>query len=248
MQELFFALAPMELLALIQDQQFPGDSGPLYQETNPGPWPVEPYNTYSNLIFVAIVLYWGKKVYADRKNHWFLSWVLPIIFISYIGGTIYHGSRSHDFWLFLDWVPIMLLCLSLIAYLVSRIVTSTLSRIFLFLGLMLLFFGLRFLPLNETLRISIGYVITALTLVLPFVLYLNKTSWKNSALVLAAFAVFGLAVYFRSIDLQQQWFEMGTHWLWHLLGGVAVHLLIAYLYKDNLVSLRPSDKSRLSDD
>ena len=27
-------------------------------------------------------------------------------------------------------------------------------------------------------------------------------------------------------------FSMGTHWLWHLFGGIAVHFLIAYIYQD----------------
>ena len=241
MQESFFALLSPELTTLMEGLQFPGDSGPIYRETKPGPWPVEPYNTYSNLIFVGIVLFWAKKVYANLKNHSFLAAVLPVILISYVGGTAYHGSRSSEFWLYLDWVPIMLLCLALIVYLVSKIVTSLRSRLLLFICLMGVFFGLRFVPMNDALRISLGYIITALTLSLPFFLYLRKTNWKNAGLVLSAFLVFGAAVYFRSIDLEQEWFPMGTHWLWHLLGGVAVHLLIGYLYKDNLVSLRPSE-------
>ena len=241
MLDSFFALLSPELMTWMEGLQFPGDSGPIYRETKPGPWPVEPYNTYSNLIFVGIVLFWGKKVYADLKNHRFLAGVLPVILISYIGGTAYHGSRMHQFWLYLDWVPIMLLCLALIAYLVSKIVNTLRSRSLLFLALMALFFGLRYLPMSDTLRISLGYIITALTLALPFLFYLKKTHWKNAGLVFTAFAVFGAAVYFRSIDLEQDWFPMGTHWLWHLLGGVAVHLLISYLYKDNLVSLRPSE-------
>ncbi|MBS9463338.1 hypothetical protein KIM67_13045 [Flagellimonas sp. 389] len=49
--------------------------------------------------------------------------------------------------------------------------------------------------------------------------------------------VFDIAVFFRSIDLKQSVFEMGTHWLWHFFGGVAVHCLIAYIFKDNLLNL-----------
>ena len=91
-------------------QEFPQDSGPIYLETVEGRFPIEPFNTYSNLIFSFLIIYWGIKVYKNPKQHQFLAWVLPIIGTSYIGGTIYHATRSREFWLRLDWMPIMLLC------------------------------------------------------------------------------------------------------------------------------------------
>ncbi len=217
--------------------KFPNDSGPIYLETVEGRFPVEPFNTYSNLIFVAILVYWGLKVYKSPKRHQFLAWVLPVIAISYIGGTLFHATRSHEFWLRLDWMPIMLLCLMLVVYFVFKLVDRWWKRLVLVTIFIGASFLLRVLPIPLGLRISLGYVITATTILFPLVWYLVKTQGNNAVLVALAFLFFGIAIYFRSIDLTQTSLSMGTHWLWHFFGGVAVHFLIAFIFKDNLLNL-----------
>ncbi|MER3375669.1 MAG: hypothetical protein RIM83_13605 [Allomuricauda sp.] len=104
--------------------RFPNDSGPIYLETVQGRLPVEPFNTYSNLVFLALLVYWGIKIYKNPKQQLFLACVLPVIGISYIGGTIYHATRSHEFWLRLDWMPIMLLCAALVIYFIFKLVRT----------------------------------------------------------------------------------------------------------------------------
>ncbi len=220
--------------------QFPNDSGPIYLETVAGRFPVEPFNTFSNLVFLLLLLYWGSSIYSKPKTHPFLAVVLPVIFLSFIGGTAYHATRNGEIWLLLDWVPIMLLCVALVVYLVFKIVQTSWKRFLLLTLLLGGSFLLRILPLPEALRISLGYIITALTILIPLLWYLIISQWKNVVLVILAFAVFGLAIFFRSIDLKQELFPMGTHWLWHFFGGVAVHLLISYIYRDNLLNLSPS--------
>jgi len=163
--------------------------------------------------------------------------VLPIIAISYVGGTMFHATRSHEFWLRLDWMPIMFLCLSLVIYFIFKLARTWWSRLLLIVAILGASFLLRTLPIPSGLRISLGYVITALTILLPLGWHLHKTQWKNAGLASLAFLVFALAIYFRSIDLTQTVFPMGTHWLWHFFGGVAVHFLIAYIFKDNLLNL-----------
>ena len=222
---------------LIPLTKFPNDTGPIYLETLEGRFPVEPFNTYSNLIFVVLVVYWGLKVYKNPKQHQFLAWVLPIIAISYVGGTMFHATRSHEFWLRLDWMPIMFLCLALVIYFIFKLAQTWWSRLLLIVAILGASFLLRTLPIPSGLRISLGYVITALTILLPLGWHLYKTQWKNAGLASLAFLVFALAIYFRSIDLTQTFFPMGTHWLWHFFGGVAVHFLIAYIFKDNLLNL-----------
>jgi len=223
--------------------KFPNDSGPIYLETMEGRFPVEPFNTFSNLIFLLLILYWGFKVYKNPRKHLFLAWVLPIIGISYIGGTIYHATRSHEFWLRLDWMPITLLCAAVVVYFVFKLVQSWWQRL---LFVTLLFgasFLLRILPLPSGLRISLGYIITASTILIPLVWYLINTVGKNVIYVIVAFLLFGAAIFFRSIDLHQNFFPMGTHWLWHLLGGISVHFLIVYIFKDNLLNLSANSAS-----
>lgn len=217
--------------------KFPNDSGPIYLETVEGRFPVEPFNTYSNLIFLAILFYWGIRVYKNPKRHLFLAWVFPIIFISYLGGTIYHASRSAEIWLLLDWVPIMLLCAALVVFFIFKISSDWKQRTVL-LGIIFgLSIALRLFPMPQGWHISLGYTITGLTIMIPVVWYLKLTKWRNLAFVSAAFLCFGLALFFRSIDSVQEFFMMGTHWLWHLFGGIAVHFLIAFIFRDNLLNL-----------
>ena len=220
--------------------KFPNDSGPIYLETIDGRFPVEPFNTYSNLIFVVLLIYWGSRVYKNPRKHLFLAWVLPVIAISYIGGTVYHATRSHEFWLQLDWMPIMFLCLLLVVYFIFKVVNLWWQRLLLIVIIFGVSFLLRVLPIPTTLRISLGYIITALTILFPIVWYVLKTKGQNVVLVALAFIIFGVAVFFRSIDLAQTYFPMGTHWLWHFFGGVAVHFLIAFIFKDNLLNLSAS--------
>ncbi|WP_431162188.1 hypothetical protein [Flagellimonas beolgyonensis] len=217
--------------------KFPEDSGPIYLETVEGRFPVEPFNTYSNLIFLAILLYWGVKVYKAPRQHSYLAFALPIVFISYVGGTVYHATRSHEFWLRLDWMPIMFLVASLVIYFVFKLVSAWWKRLVFIVALLGISFALRVLPMPSGLRISLGYAISAGTILIPLLLYLKKTHWRNAWLIALSFGIFGIAIGFRVMDKTQGLFPMGTHWLWHFFGGIAVHFLIAYIFHDNLLNL-----------
>ena len=223
--------------------KFPNDSGPIYLETTQGGFPVEPFNTFSNTIFLLLIIYWSLRVYRNPGQHRFLAWVLPVIGVSYIGGTVYHATRSHEFWLRLDWMPIMLLCASLVIYFICKLVHQWWQRLVFIALLLSASILLRILPMPQGWGISLGYLITAATILIPITWYLAKTRGKNIGLVLTAFIIFGVAIFFRSIDLHQTLFPMGTHWLWHLFGGIAVHFLIAYLFKDNLLNLSANSAS-----
>lgn len=233
----------MHFLPLLSLGGVPQDSGPIYRETVADRFIVEPYNTFSNLIFLFIVWYWGRKVYKNHTAHLFLAWAIPVIAISYLGGTIYHAKRSHELWLLLDWVPIMLLCIALVVYFIVKAVPKWWQRSLFMSGAL----GISFLcaPLRYRKPFaSVGYVITAVTVLPPVLLYLSKTKFLYFYRLAAAFSVFGIAIYFRSIDLAQTFFSMGTHWLWHFFGGLAVHCLIVYIFKDNLLTLSPNKAIR----
>ena len=88
----------------------PNDSGPIYRETLMGRLPVEPWNTWSNLVFLFVVIFWALRAYREPRTHLFLAGALPVLFIGFVGGTVFHGTRSHEVWLLMDWVPIVLLC------------------------------------------------------------------------------------------------------------------------------------------
>lgn len=212
--------------------QFPNDSGPIYQETIEGRIPVEPFNTFSNLIFLAIIIYLGIKIYQSKKRHLFLLSCLPIILISWVGGTVYHATRSHEFWIMLDWIPIMLLSLMGVVFFIFKVKKTWKSRFLIIAGIIILSVLPRMLPIPEKYDSSVNYLLTAISLVGPIFWYLYLTNWKHVKLMVLACVIFLLAVFFRTLDNLMVILPMGTHWLWHLFGGISVFFLLFYIYKD----------------
>ena len=218
---------------------FPGDSGPIYQETIAGRIPVEPFNTYSNLIFLAIIIYFSLKVYRDYENHRFLAWSLPILFLGFIGGTVYHATRSHDVWMYMDWLPIVILCLAVSVYYTIKLKATWKRRLLLILAVVFLVFGLRMIPWPVSLKTSIGYIGTALGLLLPILTYFYTNRLHHWGYILMAFLSFGMAISFRVMDRFVEIFPMGSHWLWHCFGALSVFFLMKYIYEDKLTSAKP---------
>ncbi|APG60701.1 hypothetical protein [Christiangramia salexigens] len=222
---------------------FPFDSGPVYQETLKGRFPVEPFNTYSNIFFLAIIIYFSIKVYKDYKNHRFLAYSLPILFTGFVGGTVYHATRSHDIWMYMDWLPIVILCLAVSIYFITKLKTSLKGRLFLISVVLFLVFGIRMIPWAPSLKTSIGYIGTALGLLLPLIAYFYTTRLRNWDLVLIAFMCFGIAISFRIMDRFIYLLPMGTHWLWHCFGALSVFFLMNYIYKDKLIAVEQNPVS-----
>ncbi|MHA7055599.1 ceramidase domain-containing protein [Aquimarina sp. M1] len=218
------------------DLKVPNDSGPIYQETIMGRFPVEPFNTISNLVFLFIIVYFVIRIYKNPRQHLFLTFSLPILTIGFIGGTLFHGTRSHQVWLFMDWVPIMVLCMSAVFYFILKLYGIWWKRILVFTIVFSASIAVRMLPIPSVVRISLGYVITAITVLLPIILYLIKTNGQHKEMIILAFVFFVIAVSFRSADTfwETDFLYMGTHWLWHLFGGVSVFFLMQFVYKDKL--------------
>lgn len=110
-------------------QHFPNDTGPVYAETLAGRFPVEPFNTLSNLVFLFILVYWGVRVYKQPGEHRFLAWCLPVLGIGWVGGTLFHATRSHEVWLLMDWVPILLLCFAAVVYFIFKLIKPVKYRL-----------------------------------------------------------------------------------------------------------------------
>lgn len=214
---------------------FPNDSGPIYQETVQGRFPVEPFNTFSNLFFLIIIIYFSVRVYKDPNKHKFLAWMMPFLLLSYIGGTVYHATRSGDFWMYLDWLPIVGVCLAASVYFTALIKTSWKGRLWLILIILFLVVGNRLLPWPVSLKTSAGYMGTALGLVLPIFVYMYTEHFKNWQFIVFGILSFGAAISFRIMDRFVYILPMGTHWLWHSFGALAVFLMISYIYRDRLI-------------
>jgi hemolysin III len=199
-----------------------------------GRFPVEPFNTASNLIFLAVIIYFTYKVCQSTRRHYFIKAIMPVFFIGYVGGTIYHATRSAEVWLLMDWVPIVVLCGACAIYFTFKATRGWTARIVLLTVILVLNIVPEWISFPVGYRTSIGYIATAIALLLPMVVYAYRTRWRRARFLGLTVLSFLLAVSFRTLDkkLDIEWLWMGTHWLWHLLGGVAVFWLMLYIYKD----------------
>ncbi|MDT0685298.1 ceramidase domain-containing protein [Autumnicola psychrophila] len=216
---------------------FPNDSGPIYQETIACRFPVEPFNTFSNVFFLILAIYFGQKIYPDYKDHKFLALSIPVLIIGFIGGTVYHATRSHEIWLIMDWLPILLLCLAVSVYFIVKSTHGIWQRLISAIIVLTLVFGVRYLPFGRY-QESMNYVGTALGLLLPIINYLFKTDFHHFLQILFALLSFSVAVSFRAMDKHMDDLEMGTHWLWHTFGALSVYFLMEFIYRTQESSVK----------
>lgn len=211
-----------------------GDSGPIYQETVLGRLPVEPFNTASNLVFLFVIVYWTIKIYPNFHKFRFMTYFLITLSIGYIGGTIYHATRSHEIWLLMDWVPIFILSVSGVVYFFRKLGVHWLVMSVLVIFPFALMFVLENIPsLPRSMKNLIEYSSLALVVLLPIFFYLRKTNWLFKGRILIGLLLFCVAIFCRTIDdteLSRAFFPMGTHFLWHTFGALAVHSIISYVY------------------
>lgn len=210
------------------------DTGPIYAETIMGRFPVEPFNTASNLVFLAVIIYFSSKIWSSKKPHNFLKFMMPIFFIGYLGGTVYHATRSAEIWLLMDWVPIVLLCGACAVYFTFKATQGWTARIILIVIIAALNIIPRWINFPIGYRTSIGYIGTAVAVLLPIVVYAYRTLWYRMRYLGLGILSFMLAVGCRTLDkkFDFDFLWMGTHWLWHLLGGIAVFWIMYYIYED----------------
>jgi hypothetical protein len=206
------------------------DFGPIYKETNPSNFIVEPLATISNLGFLATALYWFFKVRYDRKNR-FLLFLLPFLVIGFIGGTVFHATRSSQIWLFMDFLPIIFIFISMMIYFWNK------SGLRWWQTLVIILLPFIIMPILALLGIArggpaIGYSMMGIFLILPIVYYSFRINKKHRNIAFLAFASALIAIFFRSVDLLVP-IPTGTHFLWHLFGALGTHLMFMYIYRIN---------------
>ena len=218
----------------------PQDFGPIYVETDLSRFPVEPWNTASNLIFLVIVIVMARKTRLNWRVHPLLVGGLPILLIGFIGGTLFHATRSRSLWLVMDFVPIFVLSVAA-ALRLWRSISGNYVRAS--IALLLAALGPRalaaLLQLPFHYQISVGYSGLALAILLPAFWESRRRQWSGAPLLIATTVAFIGAVFFRSIDRAGvALLPMGTHFLWHILGGVSVWCLMEFLFRLDLQEKR----------
>ncbi|MEZ5278152.1 MAG: ceramidase domain-containing protein [Opitutaceae bacterium] len=196
----------------------------LYCErTGPGLW-AEPINAFTNLAFLVAAGF-TTLLAARRGALAFDIWIL-------IGLTAAIGVGSGLFHTFatgwaqvLDVVPILLLQIAFLWIYGRRIIGMRPSRLF---GtvVLLLAAALAGRQFPHLMNGSLTYV-PAFLLLLILGLYHFRNARVERGILLLASGVSALSLFFRTIDLAVcPYIPMGTHFLWHLLNGLLVYLVM----------------------
>lgn len=220
----------------------PLDFGPIYRETLMGRFPVEPWNTISNLIFLVV----GGVSILYTRLRWSVyplaTIITPIILIGWLGGTLYHALRDNSLWLLLDFLPIALATLIAMTFFWARLLQNWFLAFI--VGISLALSGRAFLmaliysgfAIERRWLIGAGYASMALAILLPIFLYegrlyIGKKVKTLIFLPILAGGSFLVALISRTYDMSSEitpYLPMGTHFLWHIFGGVSVGLLLIY--------------------
>jgi len=210
--------------------QLPPDGGIQYAETNMAQLFPEPLNAVTAVFFLIIAIFWTIKIKGNFKAHPFLTYCLILLYIGGIGGAVYHSLRQWSVFIMMDWLPIMLLCVSAGIYFLAQS-TRWYYAVLMVLG----YFGLQFFlrnlltSNNANLFININYAVMALLVLLPVLNYLIYTKWKAGKWVGYALLAFAFALTFRIAD-KWEWLSFGTHFLWHSFGAIATYCMFNYIY------------------
>lgn len=212
-------------------QPRPADGGMLYTETNLSRFFPEPLNMVTSALFLIPALYWIIKMKGFNRQYVFLSIAMYFLLTACIGSTIYHGLRKWRFFIFMDWVPIALLCLLASVYFWYKLLGKWyygLLALAVFVGVVA---GMRLLlPMHDVqLAISLNYGVMVLMIILPLTLLLIRLKGRNAGLVVLSLLAFAVALFFRVAD-KWAWLNVGTHFLWHFFGVVATTLIFLFIY------------------
>jgi hemolysin III len=216
----------------------PNDRGPIYKETDMTRLPVEPWSTFSNLIFLAVFIYFAVKTRFSYRKFPLMTIFLPILFCGWFGGTVYHATRSANIWLMMDYIPVMFLVLMASIYFWREVVGNwLLVFVFTLVPIISYRFIYEFISLPHSISISIGYSVLALIVIIPLVLHCRHKNPQGWKLLIAALVSFIFAITCRIFDNNGyvSFMPMGTHFLWHVFGGLCCFFMLCYIYKSEKI-------------
>lgn len=215
----------------------PLDSGPLYAETDLSRFPVEPWNTYSLVIFLIISFFWLWKIRNNWKKEKLILCGIFFLLIGTLGGSLYHACRCSELWFLLDVVPIVLLAQIASASFWLKLLRAR-RDFFLRALFALLCLGVFDILLQGILPrqilVSLFYVLLAVAILLPAFILTRVFPTLDRSPLLWAISLITIAISFRVLDFQPQVlavFPMGTHFLWHIFGALAGHNLIRFIFR-----------------
>ena len=208
------------------------DGGRYNAETVPERFPVEPLNAVTNALFLVLIVYWVRKTKLNLPKHPLLTMILPIVLAGTVGGVGHHLFRNDRIWHDIDMLCIFFAVIMTCVFFWYR-VTKNWSLSFCFT----LFYplALRAVMFNAAItdRISVFVVFAAMALwiFVPAVIYCWQNKLAHLGYLGASAFIFTMAMVCRQVDVDMQtYFERGSHFLWHILGVLAAHVLMTYVY------------------
>lgn len=212
------------------------DGGPIYHETNLDNFIVEPWNAFSSLLFLIPVIYFLIILRGKYKEYPFVIFICsPLLFFGGIGSTLYHAFRDYQAFFYLDVLPIILLTLIVSIYFLYKIMPHWwYVVIILLLSFLLRYYAINGLPTQT--GINLMYFITGTLIFVPAIIILIKTNLYQYIWLVLTVVFFAFALFFRYYDdVEKQFLETGTHWLWHLFCSAGSLTLGYYLIKIKII-------------
>lgn len=211
------------------------DGGPIYTETDVNATIVEPFNTISAVLFILMSVYWYGRLKGKFSLFPYLTTSLVLLSIGGVGGVIYHAFRYSSYFLYMDWLPIMVLCIMTAMYFMYKVLNSWFfSILYFFIVLIIDRLAWELIPAhNGNLRANVNYSILGIGVLFPSIWMLYKSDYQFWYYVMFAIMSFGVALFFRISD---QWgiLSIGTHFLWHTFGALAGNFMLLYIHQYNL--------------
>lgn len=214
----------------------PADFGSFYRETNMSGFPVEPWNTYSNLCFLLVVVYWFAKASEDVQRNKIVFAAGLVVLAGFVGGFCYHLWRASNLWRLVDVGAIGVLFLVVLIYSwldIKKRAASLIAPLCACFGVLIVFSLLE--PLIPALHGDLMYsrygrLLAILLLPLIFQSYFHE--WHLLPSLLKSLAFLFIASFFRYADLNLavNWLPMGTHFLWHIFGAASTFFFFQFLY------------------
>ena len=208
----------------------------VYCERTSSAFWAEPVNALSNLAFLIAgflilrfyLIQCKERGEKTHKDFWILL-LIGLIFIVGIGSFLFHTFAT--LWaLILDVVPIMLFGFIYLGVALKRVMKLNYIKSGICLGLfILIFFNLDLILPEESLNRSGTYLPYLIALIIFAVILSfrkdpnSKTFWIASGLLACAFIS-------RMVDMVLcPYFPLGTHFLWHILNGIMMYVVVKAL-------------------
>ncbi|WP_163833566.1 ceramidase domain-containing protein [Spartinivicinus ruber] len=188
----------------------------------------EPINAASNLaFFIAAWKSW--LLIKDRESIGYEGFLLVGLIITIgIGSTLFH-SYATNWAKQLDIIPILLFQLCFVWFYILKVIELNYSKTaIIVIALFTASHLTRQFPhlLNGSLIYAPAFCVI---ITLAIVHYYQKKN--NPTLLISATAIFALSLFFRTIDNAIcSYLTIGSHFLWHILNGVLIYLVMKALF------------------